>query len=234
MSLSHDSRRAEAAAGATSDRENGAVDKDSASGALELAALALGTFCIGTTEFASMGMIPLFADGLTVDLPAATHAITAYAVGVAIGASVLTLAAARLNRRTLLLALVALFIFGNLLSAAADTLGLFVVARFVTGLPQGADFGVGAVVATHVVGRARAGQASAIVMTGLTVATIVGSPLATVLGQTLGWRQTYLAIASLGVVAFGTLWLRACRAAPNWTARPSPTSLAASPGRGSG
>jgi DHA1 family inner membrane transport protein len=170
-----------------------------------LLALALGTFCIGTTEFASMGMIQLFSGELGVDIPTATHAITAYAVGVVIGAPALTLLAARFNRRTLLVALIWLFVLGNVMSAFAGNLELFIAARFVTGLPQGAYFGAGAVVASYVVGAGHAGRAFAIVMAGLTVATILGSPIATFLGQTIGWRQTYLCVAALGGVSLLSL-----------------------------
>lgn len=173
---------------------------------MSLLALALGTFCIGTTEFASMGIIQLFSADLGVDIPTATHAITAYAIGVVIGAPALTLLAARFNRRTLLLALICIFIFGNVLSAMAGDLGTFVAARFVTGLPQGAYFGAGAVVASHLVGAGHAGRAFAIVMAGLTIATILGSPIATFLGQTLGWRETYFCIAALGGLSLLALW----------------------------
>jgi DHA1 family inner membrane transport protein len=173
---------------------------------LGLLALALGTFCIGTTEFASMGMIQLFSGELGIDIPTATHAITAYAVGVVVGAPALTLLAARFNRRSLLLVLICIFIIGNVLSAIAGNLELFIAARFVTGLPQGAYFGAGAVVASYVVGAGHAGRAFAIVMAGLTVATIFGSPIATFLGQTIGWRQTYLCIGALGGASLLSLW----------------------------
>lgn len=180
---------------------------------LSLLALALGTFCIGTTEFASMGMIQLFSAELGIDIPTATHAITAYAVGVVIGAPALTLVAARFNRRTLLLALICIFVLGNVLSSIAGDLELFIAARFITGLPQGAYFGAGAVVASYVVGAGHAGRAFAIVMAGLTVATIFGSPIATFLGQTVGWRQTYLCIAALGGTSFLSLWFYVPRSA---------------------
>lgn len=180
---------------------------------LSLMALALGTFCIGTTEFASMGMIQLFSAELGIDIPTATHAITAYAVGVVVGAPALTLLAARSNRRTLLLGLICIFIIGNVLSAIAGSLELFIAARFVTGLPQGAYFGAGALVASHVVGAGHAGRAFAIVMAGLTVATIFGSPIATFLGQSIGWRQTYLAIAALGGASLLSLWCYVPRSA---------------------
>jgi len=171
-----------------------------------LFALGLGSFCIGTSEFASMGILQLFASGLGVSIPAATHAIAAYAFGVVIGAPVVTLAAARLNRRTLLLCLLGMFILGNVLSSAATSLGMFALARFISGMPQGAYFGAGAVVASYIVGAGQGGKAFALVMTGLTIATIFGSPLATFLGQTLGWRNTYLAVAFLGVLAFAALF----------------------------
>ncbi|MFK0273198.1 MFS transporter [Ensifer sp. NPDC090286] len=173
---------------------------------LTLLALALGSFAIGTSEFASMGIIQLFSQAMHIGVPEATSAITAYAFGVVIGAPLVTLAAARANRRTLLLALMGLFILGNVLSAIAADMGMLMVARFISGLPQGAYFGAGAVVASYVVGPGQAGKAFAIVMTGLTVATIIGSPLATFLGQTLGWRETYLAIAAFAVLAFLAIW----------------------------
>lgn len=173
---------------------------------LTLFALALGSFCIGTSEFASMGILQLFSASLGIDIPAATNAIAAYAFGVVIGAPLLTLAAARLNRRTLLLCLMGLFILGNVLSAVATDLGMFALARFVSGLPQGAYFGAGAVVASYIVGPGHAGKAFALVMTGLTVATIIGSPLATFLGQTVGWRNTYFTVAGVAALAFLALW----------------------------
>lgn len=142
---------------------------------LALFALALGSFCIGTSEFASMGILQLFSAELGLDIPTATHAITAYAFGVVIGGPAVTLAAARLNRRTLLLGLMGLFILGNILSAMATGLGLLTFARFVSGIPQGAYFGAGAVVASYLVGPGQGGRAFALVMTGLTVATIIGS-----------------------------------------------------------
>lgn len=181
---------------------------------LALFALALGSFCIGTSEFASMGVIQLFSASLGIDVPQATSAVTAYALGVVVGAPVVTLAAARLNRRTLLLALIALFVVGNVLSAMASSLPFLIAARFISGLPQGAYFGAGAMVASYILGPGQSGRAFAIVMTGLTVATIIGSPLATFLGQTLGWRETYLAVAALSAVAWLAIrqWLPRTRA----------------------
>ena len=192
---------------------NGRPAGSQAQSRLALFALALGTFCIGTTEFASMGIIQLFSASLGTDIPTATHAITAYAIGVVLGGPALTLFAAPLNRRTLLLLLIGIFILGNVLSAMADGLGMFVAARFITGLPQGAYFGAGAVVASHVVGPGHAGRAFAIVMAGLTIATILGSPIATFLGQTVGWRAAYLCIGGLGVVSLLSLWFLVPRSA---------------------
>lgn len=182
------------------------TDSAARSQKLTLLALALGSFSIGTSEFASMGIIQLFSDSLGIGVPDATHAIEAYAFGVVLGAPLVTLGAARLNRRTLLLGLMALFVAGNVLSALASNLGFLMLARFISGLPQGAYFGAGAVVASYIVGPGQAGKAFAIVMTGLTVATIVGSPLATFLGQTIGWRETYLAVAAFSLLAFGAIW----------------------------
>jgi DHA1 family inner membrane transport protein len=173
---------------------------------LALLPLAFGSFCIGTSEFASMGILQLFSGALGVDLPTATYAIAAYAIGVVLGGPLVTLAAARLNRRTLLLALMALFVVGNVLSAAAPDMTALVGARFVSGIPQGAYFGAGAVVASHFVGRGQGGKAFALVMMGLTIATIFGSPLATFLGQRLGWRQTYLVVSAAGVLSWLALW----------------------------
>lgn len=174
---------------------------------LTLLALALGTFCIGTSEFASMGILQLFAASLDVDISTATHAIEAYAIGVVLGGPVVTILAAKLNRKSLLLALMAIFVLGNVLSAVASGLGSFALARFVSGIPQGAYFGAGAVVASYIVGPGQGGRAFALVMTGLTVATIVGSPVATLMGQTIGWRNSYLAVSALGVLSLFALWI---------------------------
>lgn len=174
---------------------------------LTLLALALGTFCIGTSEFASMGILQLFAASLNLDISTATHAIEAYAFGVVLGGPAVTILAAKLNRKSLLLALMAIFVLGNVLSAVATGLGSFAFGRFVSGIPQGAYFGAGAVVASYIVGPSQGGRAFALVMTGLTVATIVGSPLATLLGQTLGWRNSYLAVSALGVLSLLALWI---------------------------
>ena len=173
---------------------------------LVLLALALGTFAIGSGEFGSNGVIQLIAADFDVSVPAATYAVTAYALGVVVGSPILTIAAARLNRRTLLLALVVLFIIGNLLSAAAADLGTLSAARFITGTVQGAYFGAGAVVAAHAYGPGKGGKAFATVMAGLTVATIFGSPLGTFIGQQAGWQALYVTVAVIGLGAGLAIW----------------------------
>ena len=176
---------------------------------LTLFALALGTFAIGTGEFGSNGVIQLFASGLDVSLPVATYAITAYAFGVMLGSPAITLLAAGVNRRALLLGLVVLFLVGNGLSALAPNITLLVVCRFVAGSVQGAFFGAGAVVAAYVYGPGKGGKAFATVMGGLTFATIIGSPLSTFIGQNAGWRVMYWAVAAVGLLAGTALvaWL---------------------------
>jgi DHA1 family inner membrane transport protein len=185
--------------------------QDAKAGTPTLLALAFGSFCIGTSEFASMGVLQLFARDLSLTIPQATNAVTAYAIGVVVGAPLVTLSMARLNRRTVLLVLMGLFVVGNLISANATGLSSLMVARFLAGLPQGGYFGAGAVIAAYVVGADKAGKAFAIVMTGLTVATIFGSPIATLLGQRLGWREAYQAISCLGLLSLMVLWLLAPR-----------------------
>ncbi|MFE2183138.1 MFS transporter [Streptomyces asiaticus] len=174
---------------------------------LVLFALALGTFAIGTGEFGSNGIIQLFSSSLDVSIPVATYAITAYAFGVMIGSPAITLLAARVNRRTLLLGLMGLFLAGNVLSALAPNIALLIIFRFVTGCVQGAYFGAGAVVAAYVYGPGRGGKAFATVMGGLTVATIVGSPLGTSIGQTAGWRAMYWTVVGIGVLAMLALFV---------------------------
>ena len=171
-----------------------------------LFALALGSFVIGTSEFASMGILQIFSEDLHITVPIATHAITGYALGVLLGAPIVTMLAARLNRRILLIGLMSLFIIGNLLSAAATSIGMLAVARFISGMPQGAYFGAGVVVASYFFGPSQAGRAFALVMTGLTIATIFGAPIATFVGQHLGWRDTYAMVAGWGVLALAALW----------------------------
>ncbi|MCJ1961201.1 MFS transporter [Novosphingobium mangrovi (ex Hu et al. 2023)] len=174
---------------------------DARQSALALLALGLGAFAISTSEFASMGLMPLFAGDLDLSIPAATNAITAYAVGVTLGAPVLTIAAARLNKKRLLIALIGLAFLANLVTAMAGDLISLVVGRFFSGLPQGVYFGAASVVATRIVGPERAGRAVSLVFSGISIATILGAPVGTWIGQQLDWRAAYTAIGLLALVA---------------------------------
>lgn len=174
---------------------------------LALLALAVVAFGLGTTEFATMGLLPQIADGVGVSVPGAGNLVSAYALGVVIGAPVLTGIGARVPHKRLLLLLSGLFVVGNVASALAPTYGLLFGARFLTGLPHGALFGVGAVVAARLVAPDRAARAVSRMFLGLTVANIVGVPAGTALGQQLGWRTAFLAIAVIGLVALAALAL---------------------------
>ena len=186
---------------------------------LAMFALALGGFSIGTTEFATMGLLPQIATDLQVSIPTAGHVITTYALGVVIGAPLLTGAAARVDRRVLLISLMVAFTVGNVLSGFAPTVGWLMAARFVAGLPHGAFFGVGAVMGTAVVGPSRRGRAVATMMAGLTIANVVGVPLSTIIGQTEGWRVAFVVVGVLGVVTLAALW----RWIPGLAAHPEAT-----------
>lgn len=163
-------------------------------------ALAMGGFAIGTTEFATMSLLPNVAEGLAVDAPTAGHVISAYALGVVIGAPLLAVLGARLARRTLLLLLMGVFVVGNALTAISPSYEWMMLFRFVSGLPHGAYFGIAALVAASLVPPARRTQAVARIMLGLTVATIIGVPAANCLGQTVGWRSVFLIVAALGLL----------------------------------
>jgi DHA1 family inner membrane transport protein len=187
---------------------------------LVLAALALGGFAIGTTEFASMSLLPDFAASLGVDAPTAGHAISAYALGVVVGAPVIAVLAARLPRRIILVALMAVFAVGNLLSALAPTFGWMLAFRFFSGLPHGAYFGVAALVAASVSPPERRAQSVAMVMIGLTVATIVGVPMANVVGQWIGWRWGFVIVAVLAAMTATAVYIFAPRAPADAGASP--------------
>lgn len=170
-----------------------------------LLALALGGFTIGTTEFATMGILTNIADSLGTSIPTAGHAITAYALGVVIGAPVIAILTARMQRTALIVWLMGAYSVANLLSAFAPNLELLMLGRFVAGLPHGVFFGVGAVVGTAVVGPARRGHAMSMMLGGLTVANTVGVPLSSWVGATFGWNATFVIVGILGFVALGTL-----------------------------
>ncbi|UMY19811.1 MFS transporter [Methylobacterium organophilum] len=166
-----------------------------------LLALAMGAFGIGVTEFTPMGMLPLMATDLGVSIPAAGLVVSAYALGVLVGAPLVTLAAARVPRRRLLIGLMAIFTLGNAMAALADSYATLVAARLVTSLNHGAFFGVGAVVAARLVPPERRAAAVAAMFSGLTLATIGGVPLAAWIGEVLGWRTAFWGIAGVGVLA---------------------------------
>ena len=168
-------------------------------------ALAVATFAIGTGEFALMAVLPDMARELGVSVPVAGHVVSAYALGVVVGAPLITIFAASLSRRRLLLMLQVLFIVGNAASVLAPGYRALVYARFMTGLPHGAFYGVAALVMAGMVEPGRRGRAVAGVFVGLTVAHVVGVPLTTWGGQLLGWRMMYGVITLMGVVALGLL-----------------------------
>jgi MFS transporter, DHA1 family, inner membrane transport protein len=174
---------------------------------LPLLALAIGAFGIGTTEFSPMGLLPVIANGVRVSIPTAGMLVSAYAIGVMAGAPLMTLALARWSRRRALMSLMAIFTIGNLFSALAPNFTTLLIARLVTSLNHGAFFGIGSVVAASVVPRHKQASAVATMFMGLTIANIGGVPAATWLGQTIGWRLSFVATALLGVLAIGILWI---------------------------
>ncbi|MDQ1231009.1 MFS transporter [Sphingomonas sp. SORGH_AS_0879] len=172
---------------------------------LGLLALAVGAFGIGVTEFAPMGMLPVIAGDLHVSIPAAGLLVSAYAMGVLIGAPLMTLTTGRIDRRTLLIALMGIFTLGNALSAAAGGYWMLMAARVVTSFNHGAFFGVGSVVAANLVPPDKRAGAVAAMFTGLTVATIGGVPAATWVSEAVGWRTAFAGIAGVGAIAMLSL-----------------------------
>jgi DHA1 family inner membrane transport protein len=168
--------------------------------AAAVAALALGGFAIGTTEFVTMGLLPDIAAGTGTSIPAAGHVISAYALGVVVGAPVIAATAARLPRRALLVALMTAFLAGNVLTALAPGAHTLLAARFLAGLPHGAYFGTAAVLGAALVPPEKRARALATVMLGLTIANIIGVPAATWLGETFGWRSAYVAVTAIALV----------------------------------
>lgn len=167
---------------------------------LILFALALGGFAIGTSEFAMMGLMPNLVRGLGINEPQVGHLISAYALGVVVGAPLLAILGARLPRRTLLLALMAFYAVGNLATALAPGYQSMLVFRFIAGLPHGAYFGVAMLVAASRAPAHQRGTAMSRVLLGLSIAILVGNPLATWMGQLLSWRYTFGVVAALAVL----------------------------------
>lgn len=171
-----------------------------------MVALALGGFGIGTTEFVAMGLLPDMAASLGISEPTAGHVISAYALGVVVGAPLIAALTARVQRKTLLIALMAAFTLGNAATVLAPNYGVLMAARFVAGLPHGAYFGVAALVAAHLAERGKRAKAVALVMMGLSVANVVGVPAASWLGQNLGWRSAFVLVAGIGTVTLVAIW----------------------------
>ena len=169
-------------------------------------ALAVGGFGIGTGEFAIMGLLPDVATTYGVSIPQAGYVISAYALGVVIGAPIIAAAAARMTRRALLLILMAVFAAGNILSALAPDFWTFTILRFITGLPHGAYFGVAALVAASMVPPNKRARAVGRVMLGLTIATLAGTPIATFIGQMMSWRAAFLLVGGIGALTVALLW----------------------------
>ncbi|MDB5748896.1 MAG: hypothetical protein JWP72_3744 [Massilia sp.] len=174
---------------------------------LALWALTLSAFAIGTTEFVIVGLIPIVAASLGVSVPSAGLLVSVYALGVAVGAPVLTALTARVPRKRLLIGLMLLFTVGNLIASVAPGYASLMAARVLTGLAHGVFFSIGSTIATSLVPKAQAARAIALMFSGLTVALVTGVPLGTWIGQQFGWQSTFLAVALLGVVAMIGSWL---------------------------
>jgi len=172
-----------------------------------LLALAIGAFGIGTTEFAPMGLLPVIANGVDVSIPTAGLLVSAYAIGVMVGAPIMTLAFGRFGKRMALMLLMGIFTLGNILSALAPDYWTLLAARLVTSLNHGAFFGLGSIVAASVVAPEKRASAVATMFMGLTIANIGGVPAATWIGQQIGWRMSFAGTAVLGLLAITALWL---------------------------
>ncbi|GAA1023244.1 MULTISPECIES: MFS transporter [Amycolatopsis] len=170
-----------------------------------LLALAVGAFGIGTTEFVMMGVLPLTAADFHIDIPSAGYFISAYALGVVIGAPLLTALAVRLPRKTMLLAMMGLFTVGNALFALSPNQDFGIAFRFLAGLPHGAFFGAGAVVASSLAQPGQRAKAVSMMFMGLTLANVIGVPLGTLLGQQVGWRATFGVVAVIGLLAIAAI-----------------------------
>ncbi|MFC3153195.1 MFS transporter [Litoribrevibacter euphylliae] len=188
---------------------------------IALIALALSAFAIGTTEFVIVGLLPTMAQDLNVTLPSAGLLVSLYALGVAIGAPVLTALTGTWNRKLVLLSVMSLFVAGNLLAWQAPNYETLVIARILTGLAHGVFFSIGSTIATSLVPQEKAASAIAFMFTGLTVALVTGVPIGTYIGQIFGWEATFLTVATLGFIAMiGSAFL-----VPNNLKKPKPTKL---------
>ncbi|MER7623362.1 MFS transporter [Streptomyces sp. NPDC126503] len=186
---------------------------------LALLALAIGAFGIGTTEFVIMGVLPQVAGDFGVSIPTAGWLVTGYALGVVLGAPLLTVLGTKVSRKKMLMFLMGLFVVGNTLSALAPAFGLMLAGRVVASLAHGAFFGIGSVVAADLVAPHKKASAISLMFTGLTVANIVGVPLGTYIGQAAGWRTTFAVVAALGVIGL----LGVARLVPEQGRPPAPS-----------
>jgi len=168
---------------------------------LALLALALSAFAIGTTEFVIVGLLPTMAQDLSISIPSAGLLVSLYALGVAIGAPVLTAFTSKWNRKSVLLSVMGLFVIGNLVAWQAPSFEALIVARILTGLAHGVFFSIGSTIATSLVPKEKGASAIAIMFTGLTVALVTGVPLGTYIGQVFGWEATFLTVSILGLLA---------------------------------
>jgi MFS transporter, DHA1 family, inner membrane transport protein len=184
-------------------------------------ALAVGGFGIGTGEFVMMGLLPDVAGDFGVSIPAAGHIISAYALGVVVGAPLIAVIAARWPRYRLLLALMAFFAVGNFASALAPGYASLIAVRFLAGLPHGAYFGVASLVAASLVPVDERARAVGRMMLGLTGATLAGVPLAAWIGQTLGWRAAYILVGAIGALTFALIFRYVPQAGPVKGASPA-------------
>jgi DHA1 family inner membrane transport protein len=209
MAAPHAQSAADASRGADasfSSPDNDPSGHTGRSGRLPLLALGAGSFAIGTGEFVIMGLLPDAASDLGISIPQAGHLISAYALGVVIGAPLLAVLGARWPRRNLLIALMAAFAAGNIASALAPSYLSMMVARLLTGFPHGTYFGVASLVAASLVPRERRAQAVGLVMLGLTIATLVGVPIAATVGTWLGWRSAFLIVGAIGALTALLVW----------------------------
>jgi multidrug resistance protein len=165
-----------------------------------LIALAISAFGIGTTEFVPVGLLSSIADDLNISITLAGLLISGYAMGVALGAPILTALTNKMSRKSLLMALMVIFIIGNLTAAMSSSFGLLLVARFITSFSHGVFFSIGSTIAADLVPEHKRASAIAFMFTGLTVATVTGVPLGTFIGQSFGWRATFWGVAALGVI----------------------------------
>ena len=182
---------------------------------IELYALALGTFAVGTTEFVIMGLLPNVAEALQVSIPVAGLLVSGYALGVVIGAPIMTLGTARIDRKTLLVSLMSLFVIGNLMSAFAPNYMVMLAGRIVSSFMHGAFFGVGSVVGAHLVPQEKQARAISLIFSGLALSNIIGVPLGTAIGQYASWRLSFGLVSLLGLATAAFLFFALKPQAPD-------------------